>query len=328
MGERLDRVPVMIWRYFPGDDQMSAELVRSLLDYQNQFENDALIIAPSPQYQVADHGVASTWNGDLYGQRHIYQHPIQRSLDWTDLRVARPDYGEFARVRTSIDLLSEHLPDDLPRVLIIDSPLTQAAQLAGDDLLVRTLRRHAERLHTGLNTLTETTLRWIDHLKRHTRLDGLYYRATHASYHVLAEAEYMQFGLDYDHRILDDLPRAWWLNILAVGGHAPMLGLFGTLPVQGLVWESHHGRPTLDRALQTVDFQGFFGGGLPAPNHIQSSTTSEIRESVRESIATMRSRRLLLTNPTPWPLLAPQANLRAIRQAADEYARRQNSAMI
>jgi uroporphyrinogen decarboxylase len=33
-GEPTDRIPVALWRHFPGDDQHPAELARTVVDFQ------------------------------------------------------------------------------------------------------------------------------------------------------------------------------------------------------------------------------------------------------------------------------------------------------
>jgi uroporphyrinogen decarboxylase len=67
--------------------------------------------------------------------------------------------------------------------------------------MLRHMRTQPDRLHMGLNALTESVLRFIDSLKR-TSIAGIFYAIQHASYDVMSEAEYLTFGLPYDRKIL------------------------------------------------------------------------------------------------------------------------------
>ena len=46
-GEPVDRVPVALWRHFPGDDQRAADLARSAVDFQREFDWDFVRVMPA-----------------------------------------------------------------------------------------------------------------------------------------------------------------------------------------------------------------------------------------------------------------------------------------
>ncbi len=229
-GEQTDRAPVVLWRRWPGDDQRAADLARSIVDFQKTYDWDYANITPADSFCVTDYGVQDEWEGDLQGRRVYTRRAIYRSIDWTELRPLDPLRGTLGRQLECAQLVTEGLRhDDTPIIHMIYSPLTQAKNLAGNDLLIRHMRTNPDRVQTGLNAITESTLRFIDSLKR-LPIAGIYYVTQQASYDMLTEEEYQAFGLVYDRKILELLPEKWWLTILHLDCEAPMFRLCTQLP--------------------------------------------------------------------------------------------------
>jgi uroporphyrinogen decarboxylase len=290
-GELTDRVPVALWRHWQGDDQRAADLARAHLDFQQQFDWDMLIVAPPSNFMLTGYGLQDEWRGDITGKRNILKTPINRSLAWTDLRPLEPAKGDFAKQIQCLQLLQDSLDKEQPLLQVIYSPLSQALALGGKELLLRNMRSQGDRLRTGLNILTESTLRFVDALRRNTRISGLLYIVDTACYTLLSESEYQQFGLPYDEKLLDSLPSDWWLTMIQANGEAPMLHLLASLPVQALNWSDREARPALER-LQ-LPFKGALCGGLGEETHLHLGTPSTIRDAARDTMATLGRRRLI-----------------------------------
>src|ERR1700712_229244 len=92
-GEATDRIPVALWRHFPGDDQRAADLARSAVDYQREYNWDFVNLTPSSSFCTGDYGVQDEWQGALDGTRTITKRGVTRSLDWTNLRTLDPSRG-------------------------------------------------------------------------------------------------------------------------------------------------------------------------------------------------------------------------------------------
>src|SRR5690606_279864 len=126
-GEPTDRVPVALWRHFPGDDQRAADLARSTVDFQQAYDWDFLNVTPSRGFCVTDYGVQDQWEGSLIGTRVYTKHIIERSLDWTMLRTLDPSRGALGRQQDCLRLICEAPGDDTPVIQMIYSALRQAA---------------------------------------------------------------------------------------------------------------------------------------------------------------------------------------------------------
>lgn len=315
-GERPDRLPVALWRHWPGDDQRAADFARSVLHFQQVFDWDFINITPASASAVSDYGVRTDWRGEISGDRAIIKAPVTRSLEWTELRPLDPMRGEQGKLLTAVQFIDEAARlDGVPYLITIYSPLTQAAMLGKGDLLLRNLRSHPDRLHTGLNVITESVLRFIEALKR-TGVAGIFYVLGHASFALMSEAEYQQIGLPYDRKILQSLPTKWWLNAVSLANHAPMFSLAATYPVQMLHWDISSVKPTVDKA--RTFYKGTLCGGLSAEQHLLLGTPAMIRQVATDLLKYTGDRHFILSAGGPLPVSAPLSNLHAARAFVDQ----------
>jgi uroporphyrinogen decarboxylase len=311
-GEIVDHVPVSLWRHFPGDDQRAADFAHALISYQRHFDWDFVVVQPSQNYSVMGHGLQDSWQGNITGRRDIIQRVINRSLDWTELRPLAPDRGDMGRQIECLRLLNDvFTPEHIPYLQAIYSPLAQAERLAGRDLLLRHMRTQPDRLRSGLNTLTDTTIRFVESIRR-SGIAGILFITEQAAYEILAEEEYINFGLPYDLKIIDSIPGEWWFNMIQVNGFAPMLHLFSNFPVQVLNWSDQEAKLPLDRA--PIEFRGALCGGLGENAHLHLATPAIVRDTGREALRLLNRRRLILGSGSTVPITAPLSNLRAARE--------------
>lgn len=318
-GETTDRLPVAIWRHFPGDDQRSADLAQSIADYQTLYDWDFIQIIPSANYMITGYGAQDTWHGNVDGIRDVSRHLIQRSLDWTELRTQDALRGEMGKQLECIRLLGNAFPNgQIPFIATIYSPLAQAARLSGDDLLIQNMRTHPDRLRSGLNILTESTLRLVEALRR-VQIDGICYVIEHANYNIMTEAEYQEFGGTFDYKILESLPQTWWLNTVELQGVAPMLRLFANYRAQMIRWATVDSHIDLarGRGMVSATVSGGFG-----KNHLLTGTPTMIREAVRDAINQSDGGKGLILGATGRvPITIPMSNLRAARDAVTQGVR-------
>lgn len=316
-GGPTDRVPVALWQRWPGDDQRAADFVRSVMLAQERYDWDFVHLCPSDNFSVTGYGLQDHWEGALDGRRRVDKRLIQRSVDWTQLRPLDPTRGDLGRQLDSVALLDDDKArgeDPAPILHSILSPLAQAARLSGEATLIHHLRTQPDRLRSGLNTLTESTLRFMERLRRGP-IDGIVYIVEHAHYEALSLSEYTEFGLPYDRKILESLPAKWWLNVVQLQGQHPMLNRVNAYPVQGLNWHVAEGETSLEAGKRL--FKGALLGGLDAWQHLHHGTPTSIRDAAREALRQTDRRRFILTCHPTVPLSAPRSNLRAVREAVD-----------
>lgn len=315
-GEPTDRVPVSLWRHFPGDDQRAADLARSVVEFQKTYDWDFVKVTPASSYSVVDYGVQDEWQGNLEGTRAYTRYAVTRSIEWTDLRPLDPTRGALGRQIECLRLIESGLDDPgVPVIMTIFNPLSQAKHVAGNDLLLRHMRTAPDRVHTGLNVITESTLRFIDVLKRNTSIAGIFYAIQHASYDLISEDEYRAFGLPYDRKILDALPDRWWFNLMHFHGQSPMFRLVDQFRVQALNWHDRETEP--DLAKGKSQFVGAVCGGLSNWEHVHYGTPTAIRDVARDAMTQTNRRRFILSTGCVTMITSPLSNIRAVREVVE-----------
>lgn len=314
-GEAVDRPPVFVMRHWPGDDLRAADLAHACQLFQQTYDWDLAVIAPASNFSVTGYGLDDRWSGALNGQREVTRPIIERSLDWTELRPLDPTRGDLGRHLECTRLLDEvWAADGLPYLHVLYSPLDQAVRLGGRERVLRSLRTHPDRFRTGMNALTETTLRFIEALRR-TSLAGICYVAEYADYAFLSEQEYNAFALPFDRKILESLPERWWLNILQMPSTSPMLHILSTYPVQALQWRNHESGTTLAEARSF--FRGVLACGLSAELHLHEGTPAMIRDAARSAMVEGERRRFVLSAGSPLLVTTPLSNLRTLRASVE-----------
>lgn len=313
-GEATDRVAMALWRHWPGDDQRPADLVQACVDFQNQWDFDFIKVTPSSSYSVADYGVQDQWVGSLEGTREYTRRAVQRSLEWTELRVLDPHRGNLGQAGETMRQMKAAIKGDVPYIQTIFNPLAQAKNIAGNELLLSHIRTAPERLKTGLNIITENTLRFIDSLSQ-LGLAGIFYAIQHASYSLLSRAEYEEFGRPYDLQILKALPKNWWFNMVHLHGDLPMFDLVADYPVQALNWHDQETEP--DLATGKLKFKGAVCGGLGRWNTVHNDTPTAVREQARRAFELTNNRRLILSTGCVMMITSPTSNIRAARESVE-----------
>ena len=312
----VDRNPVALWRHWPGDDVRAADLARAVFAFQEQFDWDFVVVLPSDNYSVTAYGLQDRWQNNWLGIREIQKYVVTRSLDWTELRPQEPARGDTGKQLECLRLLGNAFDAvGTPYILAIYSPLSQATRLAGRETVIQHCRTHPDRLHSGLNTLTESTMRFMEALRR-TNIAGIFYITELADFQHFTEIEYHQFGVPYDLKILEMLDRdRWWFNVLHLSGQSPMLNLVDRYPVQVLNRDTIHAHPDLVRG--AAMWHGATCGGLDNIRHVLRGTPNSIRDATRQLRYDMMDQQFILSAAAPLHLGSPISNIQAVRDAID-----------
>jgi uroporphyrinogen decarboxylase len=309
-GQPVDRVAVALWRHWPGDDQRAEDLARSTLDFQRTFDFDFIKVTPSSNYCLAGWGAESRWVGNQEGTREWGQRVVQGPEDWTRLQVLDPTSGLLDEVHRTLTIIGDEVGEEVPFIQTIFNPLAQARNLAGERLLYD-LRQHPEALKAGLETITETTLRFIE-AARETGIAGIFLALQHATYDLLTEAEYQEFGRPYDLRILE-AAEGLWFNLLHLHGVNVMFDLVADYPVQAINWHDQETPPSLGEAMDR--FPGALVGGLRQWETMLRGTPDWVRAEAQAAIEATEGRRLIVGTGCVTPITSPLGNIRAARES-------------
>jgi uroporphyrinogen decarboxylase len=311
-GEIIDRPPVALWRHFPVDDQSPEALAIAHLQYQQNYDFDLLKVTPASSFCLKDWGVEDEWVGDTEGTRRYTKRVIQNPGDWEALPVLEPTSHRLAEQLESLRLIRAGLSPDTPLLQTIFSPLAQAKNLAGNDLLLEHLRHHPSSVMKGLKTIAETTRLFIE-VARATGIDGIFYAVQHAQKQLLSLEEYRVFGLLFDRETIEPAGDMW-CNMLHLHGQQVHFELATELPFQIVNWHDRETPPSLADARQL--FKGVACGGMRQGTLVYRDA-DEVRQEAADAIRQTGGRDFLLGTGCVVPVIASHGNLMAARKSVE-----------
>lgn len=310
-GQPVDRPAVALWRHFPGDDQRLDDLAAATLQWQALYDWDFIKVSPASSFCLVDWGAEDRWVGGDEGNREYTRRVIQQPQDWAALPELDPHAGRLADQLRALALIRAGVGNETPFIQTIFSPLAQAKNLAGQHALLTHMRQAPAAVHAGLETITHSTIRFIEACKP-TGIAGIYYAVQLANYNLLSEPEYRTFGEPYDRYILAAVADRWF-NMVHLHGPAGMFDLVARYPVQALNWHDRESGPSLAEGARR--FPAAVCGGLEHWDDLLRGDPAHVRARVADAIAQTGGRRLIVASGCVAPVNAPFSNLRAVRAA-------------
>jgi uroporphyrinogen decarboxylase len=314
-GETPDRIPVALWRHFPVDDQTPDGLAAAVIDFQRTYDLDLVKVTPSSSYSLRDWGVQDEWRGNPEGTRNYTRTVINFPEDWGKLKVVTPEKEHLAAQLACLRLITKELGEETPTIQTIFSPLSQAKNLVGKEKLLVHLRVHPEAVHAGLKTITESTRLFLEAAVK-TGIAGIFYAVQHASYGLLSEADYEEFGRKYDLQVLDSA-KEMWLKMLHIHGDDIMFKALADYPVDIINWHDRDTPPTLAEAKEI--FKGTLCGGLQRVQTMVLGTPETISMEAHQAIEATGGTRFILGTGCVVPITAPHGNLLAARMSVEMH---------
>ena len=309
----VDHAPVALWRHFPVDDQTPEGLAAATLAFQKTFDFDLVKVTPESSFCLKDWGARDEWRGSTEGTRDYTNCVIQRPEDWARLPILDPTSRYLADQLTCLRLLVKELSPDTPVIQTIFNPLSQAKNLVGGaDLLVH-MRRFPDALHSGLKTITESTLRFIEAAIQ-TGISGVFYAVQHAQYGLLSEKEFLEFGRAYDLELLAPAKKLW-LNMLHLHGTDVMFDKVTDYPVSVINWHDRETSPSLAEA--QAQFPGAVCGGLRREETMVLDSPEQVRAEALDALQATQGKRFILGTGCVLPITAPYGNILAARRAVE-----------
>ncbi len=311
-GEITDRTPIALWRHFPVDDQDPETLAASTLHFQNTYDFDIVKVTPASSFAVKDWGVEDKWMGDAEGSRRYTKRIIQEPGDWEKLPVLEPTSAHLSGQLACLRLIRQNLNPGTPLIQSIFSPLAQAKNLIGNDLLIEHIRKYPEAVLKGLDTIAKTTAKFVEAVCE-IGVDGIFYAVQHAQSELLSLEEYKTFGIPFDHKVLeatDDL----WCNMLHLHGKDIYFSLLRMYNFQIVNWHDRETYPSLAEA-QSL-FRGTLCGGL-RQDTLVFEDQAKVRQEAEDAIKQTKSCRFILGTGCVVPVIASHGNIMAAKRSVE-----------
>lgn len=311
-GEVIDHPPVALWRHFPVDDQSPETLARATLHFQGTYDFDLVKVTPASSFCLKDWGVEDEWRGHTEGTREYTKRVIHGPKDWERLPVLDPTSRHLAAQLECLRLIRAGLDSETPMLQTIFSPLAQAKNLAGNETLIAHLRLYPEAVMKGLETIAETTRRFVQACLD-TGMDGIFYAIQHAQASLLTFDEYKAFGLPNDLKALEP-SQGLWCNLLHLHGHDVYFSIADSFNFQIVNWHDRETFPSLPEAQK--QFKGVVCGGM-RQDTLVFEDQAEVRKEAADALRQTNGKRFILGTGCVVPVIASHGNLLAARRSVE-----------
>ncbi len=306
-GEPTDRVPVALWRHFPGDDRRGDSLAEAHAAFWRRWRFDLLKFTPSAGYYAEDWGYRLSTGYDPYGVARGA--PVITSAEaWADLPVLPPDRGFLGEQLLGLRRLRALVGREVPVVQTLFSPLAQAHKLSGGRVLDH-LKTHPELVEAGLAAIAETQ-RAFAVASLDAGADGWFFSVQCACRDMVTWKEYLRFGKPYDLRVLRaaaEAPPA--LTILHIHGTGTYFRELLDYPVQALNWHDRRVGPSL-REARTLTGRCLMGG-VDDQGVVNSGSPEAVRAEVADAVSQLNGRSMVVAPGCVIAVGAPDENIEA-----------------
>lgn len=317
-GDAVDRPPVSLWRHFYESEETAAGLAQSMLDWQHTYDWDWLKINPRASYHVEGWGVKLKFSGQPLVKPITLDTPIKTASDWARLKPLPLDSGPLGEQIEAVSMIREGLGQDVYAVETVFNPISIAGDLVGKpDEFINHMRQSPQAVHDTLELITETFCEFSKRILQ-AGADGLFFATTNwASYDLLTDDEYAEFGRPYDLRVLmavQDAP----FNVLHVCKNNNMLHKLADYPADAVNWAvGSPGNPSLGEALQVTRM--CLVGGL-INDTIREGSPDAVTHEAEAARRVTGGRRWMLGPACSIAVDTPDAQVRAARAAVDKLA--------
>lgn len=315
-GEETDRVCVALWKHFPVDDMTPEGLARCAVDFQKRYDWDLVKLTPTGTYGVMDWGSETVWKPNDMGVRTIVKFGVTAAEQWPQLELLDVTKGQYGVANQAVALTAKAINGEVPILQTVFSPLTTARKLAGDRIFTD-LRTRPDLVKQGLEIITEVTIRFCQEALK-AGADGFFFATQNASYRVVNDAEYCAFGEYYDRRILDAIKDKTQFNVIHIHGEDTMWKSMMRYPVNMVNWHDRITEPSLSEARQF--FPGLLCGGINEWHTLVTGPVAAIEAEVKEAIAQVDGRGLMIAPGCVVPGHAPEDHLMVVRKAVEAAA--------
>lgn len=324
-GDAVDRPPVSFWGHFYHRESTASDLVSATLEFQAEHDWDWVKLNPRKHYHVEPWGVSYRYSGRAAEKPVLENWPVHQAADWLAITERPPDRGALAEQIEAVAMLRRGLPDDVPVVQTVFTPLAVLGEMVEEPGELRLhLRTHPHAVRGALEAVTRTFEGYVRDVLR-AGADGIYLATVDwATRDLLAPAEHREWSRPYDLRILAAAGAARF-NVLHVCKRRNLLFEVADYPVAAFSWAATDPlNPSLADGL--ARFPGAAMGGISHDEALAQPDPERPLSEFRRALEATGGRRWLAAPGCSIPPATPAAHLRAMRAAVAEAAGSQGRA--
>jgi uroporphyrinogen decarboxylase len=312
-GERVDRVPLALWRHHPGADATAEELHRSIAAWQARWQWDLVKITPPSGFYYEPWGPRFTYVPNDQGVRTCLEdsRPVRGPGDWKKIRTLDTRVGIYAEVTRGTRLIAKDVGRSVPTLQTLFSPSAALMNLAGKDRFLSDARERPEALEPAFAAVTETTIAFIRDLAD-AGVGGIFFSTQLATPEYLTRDEYVRICSPYDRAVLDALRGTSLLVMLHIHGDGSYFDIFNGYYAHIVNWHDRSSPPALADGRRATG--RCVAGGIDRRT-LLGGTPASIREEVETAITTTGGRGVIVASNCVMLITTPEANIEAARDA-------------
>jgi uroporphyrinogen decarboxylase len=209
-------------------------------------------------------------------------------------------------------LIKQSLDPETPIIQTIFNPLSQAKNLAGNDLLLEHIQKHPEAVKKGLETITKSAVKFVEAVCE-IGVDGIFYAMQHAQASMLELDEYKSIALPYDQKTLEPAQNLW-CNMLHLHGKDVYFSLLRLVNFPIVNWHDREAYPSLSEA-QSL-YKGALCGGL-RQDSLTLENSDQVKKEAEDAIKQTHGQRFILGTGCVVPITASHENYMAARKSVE-----------
>ena len=309
-----DRPPVGAWGHAYAAEWSPAELAAATVERARRFGWDFVKFQPRATCFAEAFGSVYKPSGHRLKGPVLVSTAVDDIESWRDVSLANPNALDDQV--ESLAIVVRELGPGVPVIQTVFSPITVAGYLVGKSKAraVRELRKYPDVVRPALERIADA-LADFSRKSVEAGAAGIFYAISgYASRDALAEAVYRELVLPLDMRVLEQVPKEAWFNVLHLCGSNLNFGLSRDLPTQVVSWSVHNqGNPTMAEG-RKISGQAVMGG-MGQRASLQYGPPAEVEAEARRVMDETGGIGLLLAPGCSVPPRARDANLAAMMSA-------------
>lgn len=314
-GREVDRPPIAFWGHDFYREWSPQELAAYTVERYRRYNDDFIKLNPRATYYYEAWGNRYD-RPDTPRQPRMLAHAVDSAAQFAALPEVDPAGGPFGEQLEALRLVLREVGREVDVVQTVFNPVSVAARLIGADLepFRQAARSDPAAVHTGLATITRVLARYSAACVA-AGASGIFFATVDwGTADNADEAFYREVGRPYDLQVLQAVRDAPF-NILHVCRDNNLLRLTLDYPVAAFNWDAHgKGNVSLVEGLKLTDKAVM--GGIDRLALASSSDPSALAAQAREAVRAAGGRRVILAGGCAVSPEAPEANLRAVMDAA------------
>jgi uroporphyrinogen decarboxylase len=237
---------------------------------------------------------------------------IKSEEDWKRIEPVASNNRCWSEQLTALSMINDAIGNEALFIETIFSPWTTARRLARSGSLQAARERYPETLRSAMEAIATSLADYSKEVLKRAA-SGVFLSLGAASEDVMTAEEYESWGRPFDLKILEAVKEAPF-NVLHIHGKRIHFDEVIDYPTSALNWSHFATAPSL--------LEGKRRSGKAVLGGIDESTAShisapEIREQVKQVIADVGTRGLIVTPGCSVPTDTRKLNLRAIKAAVE-----------